>query len=389
MSSERLHHLDALRALTMVLILPAHAVALMGLRGGWNDAEATIYWLIHVFRLPLFFLVAGFFAALLIDARGTKAVVRNRLVRIGIPLVVVVTAVAPALALLLQEVATDPQSSGPGGLLDTFTDLHPSYVWFLWYLAMLYAAALVLRFLLERSAGLRGRLSHAGSLLIPHGIAPLLFAVPCALLLYRQPTWIAEAPGESFVPHFDLLAYYGLFFASGWALFAIHGLREQIELQPRRYALFATVSLPPALALFLLQDEPAIGASRWFHLLALLLLSVTTWSLVFALLGLSRRFLREPVPRLRYWADASYWIYLSHFPIMAALGLVLFELAMPNSLRLAALVVVTLAVIYPAYGIFVRHRTIGRVLHGPRPLGQVQAPRWALTRPAGAAERRA
>ncbi|MDX6601062.1 MAG: hypothetical protein QOF13_264 [Solirubrobacterales bacterium] len=389
MSSERLHHLDALRALTMVLILPAHAVALMGLRGGWNDAEATIYWLIHVFRLPLFFLVAGFFAALLIDVRGTRAVLRNRLVRIGIPLVVVVTVVAPVLALLLQGVTTVPQSSGPDGLLDAFTDLHPSYVWFLWYLAMLYVAALALRFVLESSAELRRRLSHAGSLLIPHEIAPLLLAIPCALLLYRQPTWIAEAPAESFVPHFDLLAYYGLFFASGWALFAIHGLREQIELQPRRYALFAAASLPPALALFLLQDVPAIGASRWFHLLALLLLSVTTWSLVFALLGLSRRFLREPVPRMRYWADASYWIYLSHFPIMAALGLVLFELEMPNSLRLAILVVATLAVIYPAYGILVRHRTIGRVLHGPRPPDRAQTPRWGFTQPTAAAERRA
>ncbi|HEU4943627.1 MAG TPA: acyltransferase family protein [Solirubrobacterales bacterium] len=388
MSSERLHHLDALRALTMVLILPAHAVALMGLRGGWNDAEATIYWLIHVFRLPLFFLVAGFFAALLIDARGTGAVVRNRLVRIGIPLVVVVAAVAPGLAVLLQEVATDPLSAGPDGL-GAFTDLKPSYVWFLWYLAMLYATALGLRFAFGHSAGLRERLGHAGARLIPHGLAPLLLAVPCALLLYRQPTWIAEAPGGSFVPHFDLLAYYGLFFATGWALFALRGLREQIELRPRRYALFAAASLPPALALFLLQDVPAIGGSRWLHLLALLLLSVTTWSLVFALLGLSRRLLRRPAPRLRYWADASYWIYLSHFPVMAAFALVLFELALPNSLRLTILTVATLLVIYPAYGLLVRHTAVGRVLHGPRPAEKAKAPTWSVTRQAMARARRA
>lgn len=388
MSSGRLHHLDALRALTMVLILPAHAVALMGLRGGWNDAEATIYWLIHAFRLPLFFLVAGFFAALLIDARGAEAVARNRLIRIGIPLAFVVTVVAPGLGLLLQELATGPDSSGTQGLA-ALTEFHPSYVWFLWYLAMLYAAALVLRFGLERSAEARGLLRRAGSRLIPHGVAPLLLAVPCALLLYRQPTWIAEAPGESFVPHLDLLGYYGLFFAAGWALFAVRGLRDRIESQPRRYVLFAAISLPPALVLFLLQDAPAIGASRWFHLLALLLLSVTTWSLVFALLGLSRRFLRESNPRLRYWADASYWIYLSHFPVMAAFGLVLFELAMPNALRLAILTLATLAVVYPAYGILVRHGTIGRVLHGPKPVDPAQARRRGFTQPAAAAARRA
>lgn len=384
MNSERLHHLDALRALTMVLILPAHAVAIMGLRGGWNDAEATVYWLIHVFRLPLFFLVAGFFAALLVEARGTGAVVRNRLVRIGIPLVVVVAVVAPVLALILSQVATDPSNSEPDGL-GAFVEFHPSYVWFLWYLSMLYAVALGLRFLLEGSASLRERLGSVGSRLVPHGLAPLLLALPCALLLYRQPTWIAEAPGESFVPHVDLLAYYGLFFATGWILFAVQGVREEIELKPRLYGLFAACSLPPALALFLMQDVPAIGGSRWFHLLALFLLSITTWALVFALLGLSRHFLREPAPRLRYWADASYWIYLSHFPVMAALVLVLFELAMPNSLRLAILVVATLAVIYPAYGLLVRHTAVGRVLHGTRPSDPAGAHSWGFTRPARAA----
>ena len=52
--SERLHHLDALRALTMLLILPAHALSLIALNNeGWTDGERAAYWLIHVFRLPL------------------------------------------------------------------------------------------------------------------------------------------------------------------------------------------------------------------------------------------------------------------------------------------------------------------------------------------------
>ncbi len=373
MSSDRLHHLDALRALTMVLILPAHAVAMMGLRGGWNDAEATLYWLIHVFRLPLFFLVAGFFAALLLDARGTSAVVRNRLVRIGIPFVVVVVVVGPVLTLLFQKTATVTISHEATGIA-AFTDPHPSYVWFLWYLATLYAVALIAQRVLGRNAGLRGLLHRGGSRLVPHSLAPLLLAAPCALLLYRQPTWMAEATGESFVPDLGLLAYYGLFFAIGWALFAIRGLRENVEARPHRYALYAALSLPPALALFLLQGTPSIGTSRGLHLLALLLLSIATWSLVFAMLGLARRFLRQPSPRLRYWADASYWIYLSHFPVMAAFAIVLFELAMPNSLRLVILVAATLAVIYPAYGAFVRHTAIGRVLHGPRQRQETKRP---------------
>ncbi len=385
--SERLHHLDALRALTMLLILPAHALALIGLsNGGWNGVERTAYWLIHVFRLPLFFLVAGFFAALLLDARGIRALLHNRLIRIGVPMIAVVLLVAPPLDLLVQsqmEISLRP--TGAGALVD----FHPSYVWFLWYLAILYATALFAWWALARLPTARRLLLRWGSRLLSHWAGPLLLAIPCALSLYWQPTWIAEAPSVSFLPHPDLLAYYGFFFASGWLLFAAEGLRGTIELRPQRYVALAMLAVPPALALYLLQGKPEIGTSRVFHLLALLLLSVATWSLAFGLPGLARRFLRGPNPRLRYWADASYWIYLSHFPVMVVVGLILFEIPMPDGLRLILLVFVTLGLIFPAYGVFVRHSAIGRVLHGPRPRSPERRRRPQLTPPAAAAERRA
>jgi peptidoglycan/LPS O-acetylase OafA/YrhL len=214
---------------------------------------------------------------------------------------------------------------------------------------------------------------------------PLLLAIPCAISLYWQPTWAAEAPSFSFQPHPDLLVYYGIFFAGGWVLFKTEGLREKIELRPHVYLALAALALPPALALYLLQGEPEIGTSRVFHILALLLLSIATWSLVFGLPGLARRFLRETSSRLRYWADASYWIYLSHFPIMVIVGLIVFELPMPDGLRLALLMFVTLGLIFPAYGAFVRHTAIGRVLHGPRPRDERSRRRWPLNRQAGAA----
>jgi fucose 4-O-acetylase-like acetyltransferase len=362
--NERLHHLDALRALTMLLILPAHALSLIALNNtGWTGTEKATYWLIHVFRLPLFFLVAGFFAALLMEARGIRALLSNRLVRIGVPMLVVILLVGPPLDLLVQsQMGLDIRPAGTGA----FLDFQPSYVWFLWYLTMLYALALLARWAFSALPTTRQLLLRSGSGLLSHWAAPLLLAFPCAVALYRQPTWAAEAPSFTFQPHPDLLAYYGIFFASGWVLFRTEGLREKIEMRPRAYLVLAALALPPALALYLLQGEPEIGTSRVFHLLALLLLSIATWSLVFGLPGLARRFLREPSSRLRYWADASYWIYLSHFPVMVILGLLVFELPIPDGLRLPLLMFVTLGLIFPAYGAFVRHSAIGRVLHGPR-----------------------
>jgi fucose 4-O-acetylase-like acetyltransferase len=222
-SGERLHHLDALRALTMLLILPAHALALIGLSDGWNDLEAAIFWTIHVFRLPLFFLVAGFFGALLVRTQGVRTLAQNRVVRIGIPLLFGVAVVVPGLTLELQSIASQPHRSDASGF-GAFVDFHPSYLWFLWYLTLFYIGALLLRRVLTGLPRLRCTLTTICSRLMPLSAAPLLLAVPCAMLLYRQPTWLADAPAESFLPRFDLLGYYAIFFASGWMLFVGPGL---------------------------------------------------------------------------------------------------------------------------------------------------------------------
>lgn len=363
---ERLHHLDALRALTMVLILPAHALALIGLQSGWNNFEAATFWTIHVFRLPLFFLIAGFFAALLLDTQGLSGLVRNRAIRIGVPLLLGVMLVVPVLNVCLFEASAPPNRSA-GDALATLTQVQPSYLWFLWYLVLLYAIAIAVRRPLVGRQLAVASLRRAAAKLFGSRGAPLLLAVPAALLLYKQPAWIAgSSHTRSFVPAPDLLAYYGLFFFSGWALFAVPGLRGSIESRPGINSLLAGLVLPPALALYLLQSQTAIGASRAFHLLALLLLSISTWSIAFALLGLSRRHLSGEHPRLRSWADSSYWIYLSHFVPMAALAALLVGIDMPGALRAGLLVAVTCALVYPAYWAFVRYTFLGRVLHGPR-----------------------
>src|SRR3954463_14786676 len=88
---KRDHALDSLRASMMLLGIWLHTVVGYSREGGWpfKDAHPTdLYdWtlaLIHTFRMPLFFLVAGFFGALLWE-RGKLRFVRNRLERILLP----------------------------------------------------------------------------------------------------------------------------------------------------------------------------------------------------------------------------------------------------------------------------------------------------------------
>ena len=179
----------------MLLILPVHALVLIGLRGGLNDVESSVLWAIHVFRLPLFFLIAGFFAALVANSRGTGAFLRNRAIRIGVPLAVGVLLVVPPITLEARRSPNCRTARAQG--VAAFADPHPSFLWFLWYLALIYGGALLVRRALAGLPAIKRVLLRAEWLLSGwHG--PLLLAVPTALTLYRQPTWIPDAPAESF-----------------------------------------------------------------------------------------------------------------------------------------------------------------------------------------------
>ena len=95
----RFHDLDALRGVAMLLGILLHAgVFLVPVENwpvheawAWETApEANVYaWIlsvIHGFRMPLFFLLSGFFTAMLWQSRGLRRLWRQRLERIGLPL---------------------------------------------------------------------------------------------------------------------------------------------------------------------------------------------------------------------------------------------------------------------------------------------------------------
>ena len=89
----RYHDLDAVRAVAMLLGIVLHAA--LAYTGGWwivRDVDSwggfgTVTELIHGFRMPLFFLVSGYFTAMLWRRRGMAALVWHRTRRIVFPFV--------------------------------------------------------------------------------------------------------------------------------------------------------------------------------------------------------------------------------------------------------------------------------------------------------------
>lgn len=99
----RRHDLDALRSFAMLLGTALHA-ALAYVGGGWvvtdekTSAGLGIFVAaIHGFRMPLFFLLSGFFTAMLWRRRGTAYLLSHRARRVLLPLTLGCLTIVPAM----------------------------------------------------------------------------------------------------------------------------------------------------------------------------------------------------------------------------------------------------------------------------------------------------
>ena len=165
----------------------------------WEIApEANVYaWIlsaIHGFRMPLFFLLSGFFTAMLWQSRGLRSLWRQRLERIGRPLLAGMFTVVPAIVWLdlgADFTPLDWPLAWLGGL---------HHLWFLWYLLLLAAA-----FVLAVRLGLTFR-HPAWWLLVPLTVAP-------QYVMHE----VAFGPDteDGLIPAGRVFTYYAIFFAFG------------------------------------------------------------------------------------------------------------------------------------------------------------------------------
>jgi glucan biosynthesis protein C len=378
----RIHSMDALRASSMLLLVPVHAAIFLKLNGSPGAWATVVFWVVHVFRLPLFFAMSGFFLALLLTRKGLATTARNRTLRIAIPHAVGVLPLAPLLRLAAQAAGVSFLADGSVREGNPFA-LEPSFLWFLWYLLIVDACAIA-GFLWVPSL-LRAGGSLLRSAVERPFIGVALLAIPTALTIWPEPTWVQETNAKTFVPELHALAYYAIFFAMGATLFAHRRLVDAVARDASRWAAMAIATAIPAGALFALHNSDR-AASTPVHAAALLVYAIATWTSLLALVGLATRFLDRPRPALRYHADSSYWIYLSHMPAMALLVGFVGAGTLATGPRFLLITAASLAFSLATYPLFVRYTIIGRTLNGPRRRPQRRAP---LSRPGAAAARRA
>lgn len=363
----RLHALDNLRAILMWLGIVLHVAAVYAthpMPNVWLDEQRTaiadaLISFIHVFRMPAFFILAGFFAALLAKSRGPGGLLRHRLARLALPFAIFwpILWLLTSLSVLLflnrlalnqwgfdLAVAANVPNKG-------ITTLH---MWFLWLLLWFCVITSVLMRLP------RQWFAPAGAVLAwvarrPWGFG--LLALPLLAATVGYPRGFIVNSG-SFLPPWNEWMHYGVYFAFGLMLHDHQAvLFEQFQ---RRWALFAAMGL----AFFLLsgmvtqRHGPLLLGAYSFHCAAWL------WS--FASIGLALRFLQSRHKVLGYLSDSAYWVYLVHFPLTILFGALLYQLPLPALVKMAINITATTLVCLGSYRLFVRHTWVGALLNGKR-----------------------
>jgi hypothetical protein len=373
--TERLHALDSLRAIMMLLGLVLHsalAYVTFNTRNVWwgiKDTESTHRFFdllinyIHSFRMPVFFVIAGFFGALLFYERSQKVMLQNRLNRIVLPFVVFVILLWPLVN--LSWTYTFSVMHGAAWPLDRalriFSKLpvlptKDMHLWFLYYLIFYSMAGWFLESILEKSGNVHSKIQGGFEFLMQFALLrPLLFAsTTFALFYFTGSTWIEKS--SSFTPYWKPLLFFFIFYIFGWFLYGSKKLvADFIQFDWLLVAVATTAFFLKRIYFKSMGDVPVMVFN-----------SLIIWCFVFGIIGLFIRYFSYHSPKMRLMSDSSYWFFLIHLPLTVLFPAFLMGTGLPVWLKFVLVLGATSIVCWVTYIYFVRSSFIGKFLNGKK-----------------------
>ena len=383
----RYHAFDALRGMTMFLVVGLHAA--LGYierdipRVLWCIRDAPTlpvfdwfcWWSMSVSN-PLYFTIAGFFAVELYNSRGLRGFLVNRTRRVLIPFAVGVPTILPACLCawsygwlvsgrctwpqLIRLRFRDPQIQA--------TRLSSGHLWFLEYLLFMLLAYALVRWLIDRWKPGWLPWQALVDFVARSSWHPLLLVLPTTALLWlsRQRLGIDATMDRhnGFLPDPVRWLHYTTFFVVGTSLHRLrHDLCRLTRIGP--WCLVLSVPVFAGRAWLLGQDWTTPLQGAWAVSLAASG-ALFGWLAVFGFIGLSLRLFHRSRPSLRYLADSSYWIYLVHMPVLGLIQVNLSRVPGHALWKAPLVLAATLALGFASYHTLVRHTSIGTALHGRR-----------------------
>jgi glucan biosynthesis protein C len=386
LNNTRIHGLDALRGVLMMLGVVMHAAVfsfpftdkpsqdLMGLSAD----------VIHIFRMPAFFLIAGFFGALLWKRRGPRAMLKNRGARIALPLAGFAVVLWPIVEFagsfnrVVKEGAIDPGAQAWGAVSDRlFPPGHLHHLWFLYHLAIISLVVGAAVSVMHRRPIVRLQALGSRTLEIVRTTAQRPWRCVAVfgslnVLWFALLGWQEVPTSVTWDPDPIVVFYYLLVYSLGWMLFVADVDLDSFKIKAWKLMGFGGVCvLMRGGGYGLLEMHPdAAFFQSWESSLGIVLkiLGSGFGAVAFTrgLLGVFLRHAGSGTPFWRYISDSSYWVYLIHLPLTMILPALLSGWEAPMLLRWVITMVLVTGISLVTYDAAVRPGPLGRFLNGRR-----------------------
>jgi glucans biosynthesis protein C len=372
--NQRFYSLDALRAIMMLLGIVLHAGITYGvvdLGAAWNlkDSSSTHLFFdvlgswIHVFRMPVFFVVAGFFGALLFYRKGPASMIRNRLNRITLPFIAATLIVYPLVVYAFvfsgAAFAGHPEPflfAADHMAAMKFLPFQPAHLWFLYYLSIFSILSWILATAFKTSTPFTSLVIKTVTSILGNMWMRIILITSLLLvfLLISGTDYIRTNAIFKIEP--VVLATYFLLYGTGWFIFR-SGTLESLKRKPHWHLAIATLIYFIGLIIALPQPHHQFLAKQ-----ILTALSCTLY--IFGFIGLFQYYFNDFSARLKYMMDSAYWIYIIHLPVVAFVPGLMANASFSPALKFFITLFATILVCFTSYHLLIRGTWIEKFLNG-------------------------
>jgi peptidoglycan/LPS O-acetylase OafA/YrhL len=345
-TSARLGYVDNLRtALTALVVIHHSAIGYSNVPGWYytqapTDSSATLLDVLLVvdqaFFMGAFFLISALFVPASYDRKGAGRFLSDRLVRLGVPLVLWLLVLLP-LATAGRYVEARDAATQQGTELPYWQfyvqSLDPGPMWFVEVLLVFSALYVLWR----RLAGASGSAPAAGR--APGAAAIVGFTIGLALVTYLWRIAVPMGVSVLGLPSPGYLPQYAALFVVGLVA-ARRGWPAALPRSAGRVGFAVAAVAAVALVLVLVAAREAVlGHGTWASLVMAICEQAFAVGIVLGLLVLFRDRLDRQGRRRRYLSAHAYTVYVIHPPVLVALGYALSGVQAPAVAEFALLAV--------------------------------------------------
>jgi glucan biosynthesis protein C len=325
--------MDSMRGILMMLGLVYHSAKLFSPKQDWilftNNTTDIAYYIveiIHLFRMPTFFIVSGYFAAMTLKKYGVRKFLKVRVSRILIPLITTALTLNSLQAWILTK----------SGWMDMTLSAYlreggwVTHLWFLINLLLYFILAALFVLLFKKKFFNLLRQIDTLLLKVPFAFI-LLFLLPSSIILFLA---IGQVYPIRAIINTSLIFNYMPFFFFGMLLFSHQKLLQKFtEFPPKMSALVTIVTL--LIVNYLYQFE----AYSWY-IIRTMILSIGMWASASLCFFLFKKYTDYHSKVFRFLSEISYSVYLFHHGLVIAFGLLLLHFQIGGFLGMLLLIVI-------------------------------------------------